>query len=354
MAEDFDRRSSAAFDGAGNDLDEPSASPTDPLAAGAPGVRPARFPQLKADREARVAAIRSWWADASPNLRGSVLMIGAFSLFAVMMTFIKLVGARISMPQMLVIRQLVMTGMLLVIAGRSLPSLLRTDRPGLQVTRGFFSLGAMLAGFTAIVHMPLADATALGFSQVLFVTLAAIFVLHEVVDGRRWIAIGIGFLGVLIMLRPTGEAFNTYAILSIIGAMFGAGITITVRVLGDRENTITILLWQGAVILAALMVPAWLTWQQPTAQEWVWLIGLGVVGLGGQFLITRAYQIGEASALAPLDFVRLLLATLSGYLIFAEVPSLVTIVGATLVVGGTLYTMRRNAIPKPLPDVERP
>jgi drug/metabolite transporter (DMT)-like permease len=78
-----------------------------------------------------------------------------------------------------------------------------------------------------------------------------------------------------------------------------------------------------------------------------------VVGLGGQFLITRAYQIGEASALAPLDFVRLLLATLSGFLIFAEVPSLVTIVGAALVVGGTIYTMRRNAIPKPLPDVER-
>ena len=372
MAEEFDRRSTPAFDGGEGEMHEPAVAPVpDDTGTPHPVVRRSRnrplrktpetsapsaprFSQLNSEREAKVAAARSWWAAASPNLRGSVMMMGAFSLFAVMMTLIKLVGSSIAMPQILVVRQVVMTAILLVIVGRSLPELLKTDRPGLQVARGAFSLGAMFAGFTAIVHMPMAEATALGFSQVLFVTLAAIVVLHEVVDRRRWIALAIGFCGVLIMLRPTGDALNPYAILSIVGAVFGAGITITVRVLGDRENTLTILLWQGVIILLALVVPAWLTWQQPTPQQWVWMIGLGVVGLGAQFLITKAYQIGEASALAPLDFIRLVLATLSGYLVFAEVPTLTTIIGATLVVAGTIYTMRRNSVPKAAPDIERP
>ncbi len=338
-----DRRGTSEFDGGDRDIVEPSVAPASEVDADTPIGFAARLSRLET---AHRSAAAQWWSDASPNLRGSVMMTGAFLLFSVMLTCIKLVGDRIAIPQILIVRQTVMMAIIFALAGRDLPRLVRTDRPRLQLVRGLFSLGAMSCGFTAIVHMPMAEATAIGFSQVLFVTLAAIVILHEVVDGRRWIAMAAGFCGVMIMLKPSGGVMNAYALLAILGAMFGAGITITVRILGDRENTTTILIWQGIVVLAALATPGWLSWQAPTVSEWVLMIVLGLVGLGGQWLITRAYQIGEASALAPLDFMRLLLATLSGYLVFSEVPDLATIVGATLVVGGTFYTMRRNALRK--------
>ncbi len=287
-------------------------------------------------------------------MRGTVLMVGAFVFFAAMTTLIKLVGSRIPIAQILIVRQIVMTLILAAIVGRALPAVLRTNRPGLQLQRGLFSLGAMLCGFTALINMPMADATAIGFSQVLFVTLLAIFVLGETVDWRRWLAMGVGFCGVLIMLRPGGEAINAYAFLALAGALFGAGITVTVRVLGNGERTETILLWQSGIICLALAAPAFLWWTQPTPTEWALMIALSVVGTAGQWLVTKAYQTGEASALAPLDFVRLLLAVISGYLVFAEVPGMVTIVGATLIVGATCYTMMRNTGRRrgPPPDVD--
>ncbi len=322
------------------------------LAASALPAAANALPTVRARHRDRA---RGWWRAATPNLRGSLLMIAAFSAFAVMMTLIKLAGGRIPLPQILIVRQLVMTLILALVVGRALPRIMHTSRPGLQLLRGMFSLGAMLCGFTALIYLPMAEATALGFAQVLFVTLLAILILGEVVDRRRWIALAIGFAGVFVMLRPGGEAMSGYALLAILGALFGAGITISVRVLGQSERTETILFWQGAVVLIALGGPAVFLWTHPTPVEWALMIGIGVVGTAGQWLVTRAYQMGEASALAPLDFVRLLLATLSGYLVFAELPNLVTIVGAALVAGGTLYTMRHNAgarapVAAPLPD----
>ncbi len=307
---------------------------------------PAAANAVPTARPRHLQRARGWWSAATPNMRGSLLMIAAFVVFSMMMTLIKLTGERVPLPQILIVRQLVMTLILGLMVGRALPRIMHTGRPGLQLLRGLFSLFAMLCGFTALIYLPMAEATALGFSQVLFVTLLAIVILGEVVDRRRWVAIAVGFVGVLIMLRPTGEAMNGYALLAILGALFGAGITISVRVLGHTERTETILFWQGAVVLGALGVPAAFLWTTPTPTEWALMIGIGVVGTAGQWLVTRAYQMGEASALAPLDFVRLLLATASGFLVFAEIPNLVTVVGAVLVAGGTVYTMRRNAGPR--------
>ncbi|PZO03092.1 MAG: EamA/RhaT family transporter [Hyphomicrobiales bacterium] len=337
------------------DLAEPS---VDSLAAAASILAatalPAAANALPTARSRHRDRARGWGRAATPNMRGSLLMIAAFMAFAIMMTLIKLAGGRVPLPQILIIRQLVMTLILGLIVGRALPRIMHTSRPGLQFLRGMFSLGAMLCGFTALIHLPMAEATALGFAQVLFVTLLAILILGEVVDRRRWIAMALGFAGVVIMLRPSGEAMNGYALLAILGALFGAGITISVRVLGHTERTETILFWQGAVVLIALGGPAMYLWIPPTPTEWVLMIGIGVVGTAGQWLVTRAYQMGEASALAPLDFVRLLLATASGYLVFAEIPSLVTIIGAALVAGGTVYTMRHNAGARRLPVAPLP
>jgi len=296
-------------------------------------------------RRANLNRLRRWWRGASPNLRGSVFMISALLVYAVMVAGIKHVGQAIPLVQILLIRQVIMTAILLLFAAGSLRRALHTERLGLQVFRSVITLLSMLCGFTAVVKIPLAQATAIGFSQVLFVTIAAVLVLKEAVDGRRWAATIIGFIGVLIMLRPGTDGLDVYALLSVAGAIFGAGITVSVRKLAASERTDTILLYQGIVLIALLAVPTWLWWQPPTPDQWFWLVVLSVFGTAGQWLITRAYQVGEAAALAPLDFSRLLLASFTGFVFFAEIPALTTWIGAVIVIGATLYTIRKNARP---------
>jgi drug/metabolite transporter (DMT)-like permease len=289
------------------------------------------------------ARLTQWWSAASPNLRGSAYMMAALLVYAVMVGAIKHVGGVIPLVQILLIRQIVMSLVLLAMSRGGLRPMLRTRRPGLQIIRSILTLTAMLCGFTAVIQVPLAQATAIGFSQVLFVTIAAVIVLKEEVDARRWIATVIGFLGVLVMLKPSGDGLDTFALLAVAGALLNAGITVSVRMLAATERTDTILIWQGMVMITALAVPTWLWWVPPDATQWFWLIVLSLFGTAGQWLITRAYQVGEAAALAPLDFSRLILASLTGFVFFAEIPELSTWIGAGIVVGATLYTIRKNA-----------
>jgi drug/metabolite transporter (DMT)-like permease len=176
----------------------------------------------------------------------------------------KHVGAAIPLIEILMIRQIIMSLVIVAIAGSALPMLMRTTRPGLQMTRGLITLASMLCGFSALIHIPLAQATAIGFSQVFFVTIAAVLVLKEKVDSRRWIATIIGFAGVMIMLDPTASGLNIYALASVAGALFGAGVTVSVRMLAATERTETILLYQGIVLMAVLAVPCWWFWTQPS------------------------------------------------------------------------------------------
>ena len=290
------------------------------------------------------ARLTRWWGAASPNLRGSAYMMSALLVYAVMVGAIKHVGGAIPLVQILLIRQIVMSVILIAFSGSGgLRPMLRTRRPGLQVVRSLLTLAAMLCGFTAVIQIPLAQATAIGFSQVLFVTIAAVIVLKEVVDARRWAATVIGFLGVLVMLKPSGDGLDAFALLAVAGALLNAGITVSVRMLASTERTDTILIWQGMVMIVALAIPSWLWWVPPDAAQWFWLIVLSLFGTAGQWLITRAYQVGEAAALAPLDFSRLILASLTGFVFFAEIPALSTWIGAGIVVGATLYTIRKNA-----------
>ncbi|OWU83487.1 hypothetical protein ATO6_18840 [Oceanicola sp. 22II-s10i] len=298
--------------------------------------------------------LNDWWDLCPPNLRGSLLLISAFCAFGIMVTAIKALGSSIPLPQLLVIRQVIMTCLLLPLFLPDIGGALRTNHLSLQMLRGLCSLGSMLFGFTAIQHIPLADATAIGFGQILFVTVLAVFILKEKVGLHRWAATAVGFMGILIMVRPGQEGFDPYAIYAVIGAVFSSGIAITVRILSQKERTATILLYQAIVLFAALIVPTVLHWVWPTPQEWLLLLVVGVSGTAGQFFMTRGYQVGEATALAPLDFVRLIINTILGIIIFSELPDEATLAGAVLVVGSTIYTVRRNGkkgrkVPPPQP-----
>jgi drug/metabolite transporter (DMT)-like permease len=284
------------------------------------------------------------WSGASNNLRATIMTIASILLFAVMLAALKSIGTRVPMTEILLIRQLIVSAIVIQFFGRGLRYALRTNHLGLQLLRGLFSFGSQLTQFVALLYIPLAEVTALSFSQVIFITIAAAIILQETVRWRRWLATFIGFAGVIVMLLPTGgDGLNVFALMALSSGLLGAGVSITIRSMSHTESTITIMLYQSIILCLLYVGPAAWWWVWPTATEWGLLATIGIVGSLAQYLFTRGCQIGEASALAPLEFSRLLIAAVVGYFVFLEVPSLTTLAGATIIIGSTVYTVRHNS-----------
>ncbi|WP_075215281.1 DMT family transporter [Mongoliimonas terrestris] len=323
-----------------------TASALTPAAAGRRRIRTYRLADLTALKQRGTGRFLM----ASPNLQGSVLMVTSIVLFCIMLAGIKLVGDRLPVTQILFLRQVILSLFLVPLFLGDIRGTLRTNHLKLQLARGAFSLASQLCFFVALVNMPFAEMTALGFSQVVFMTILAVVILKEKVDARRWLATAVGFIGVLVILKPTGEGLNAFGIMAIMAALLVCGGTITIRMMARQESTATILIYQTLVLVPAYLIPTIVWWVPPTPGEWAILIVIGAISTCAQWLFTRASQIGEAAAMAPLEFTRLLFAVVFGYFLFAEVPDVSTLIGSGIIIVATVYTMRRNAaIQVPLP-----
>jgi drug/metabolite transporter (DMT)-like permease len=285
----------------------------------------------------------AWWRKSTENFKSSVILLVALVSFATMTVLIKFAGRHLPLVEILIVRQIVMQIMIFPLARTTLPQMLRTPYPMLQIFRGLMQLGAMVASFAAVIHLPLAQSTAISFSYAIFVTLGAGVFLKEHVDSGRWIAMILGLLGVGVMLRPAGDGSIAWSLVAVVGAMFAAASALSLRHRPDSRRTDTVLTYQALVLIAALAIPAAIYWVPPAPLDWVVLLGVGVTGTIGQWMLTVAYQRGEAAALAPLDFVRLILTAICGFIFFAETPDLPIVIGAAIVVGATIYTVRANS-----------
>ncbi len=278
------------------------------------------------------------------NTIGALWILVATFIFTIMVTLIKFVGQDISVFQVLLVRQAVM---LLVVAPqilRGLPSSLSTKRPDLQLVRIIFASAAMLLGFTAIIELPLADATAIGFSKTFFITIFAIWFLGEKVGIHRWGATIIGFLGVVLMLRPEGDGFvDIYALFALAGAASAGLVMIVVRLLTRTDTTTTILTYQAVGVGLIVVIPAIMTWQTPSLFQWLLLVAIGVVSWAAQYANIQGFRFGEATAIASLDYTRLLYAAIFGAIIFGNWPRAETLIGAAVIIAASIYTVRREA-----------
>ena len=263
--------------------------------------------------------------------------------FAAMVAVIKLLGQRLPVTQILFIRQLGMLIMLIPVLFKHFPTVLYTKRLDLQLLRIGLALIAMLGGFTAVVNMPLADATALGFAKSFFITIFAVLVLKESVGVYRWSAVAIGFLGVVLMLRPATDGFSIYGVYAVLGAASAGAVMVIIRLMSRTEASPTILAYQVIGVGLIMSIPALVQWVEPTPQEWLLFVALGVVSYYAQKANIYAFSHGEASLLASLDYVRLLYATMLGYLLFDQLPALTTWIGAGIIVLASLYTVNREA-----------
>jgi len=277
------------------------------------------------------------------NLRGAAWILVATVLFTVMMMLIKMIGTHLPVSQILFVRQ----GVMLIAASpvilADISGSLVTRRPVLHGLRVLFALVAMFCGFNAVVHLPLADATAIAFAKSFFISIFAILILHEVMGIRRWAAIIVGFAGVIVMLDPAGGSINVYGILAVVGAAAAGMVMVIIRLLSRTDRPITILAWQ-TVLVGVLICPlAIWQWVWPTWHEALLLVAIGLVSVVAQTCNIQAFKAGEATVLAALDYVRLLWATLIGIAVFGEIPSWQTMLGAAIVIAAALYTVHREA-----------
>jgi len=282
--------------------------------------------------------------DALPdNIKGSLILFCAAFLLTVSVSLIKLAGERIPVVQLLFLRQVGMLLMLSPLLVRDFPDAIRTNRPGLQLIRVSLALVALFGGFTAVVNMPLADATALGFAKSFFVTLFAMIILKEKVGPYRWVAVACGFIGVAVMLQPGANGYSIYGLYAIAGAAAAGLVMVIIRLLSQTETSSSILGYQVFGVGAVTLIPAMMVWTQPTPLEWLIILAIGVVSFFAQKSNIYAYKHGEASLLASLDYVRLLFATIIGFVMFNQLPQLSTWIGAGIIVGAAVFTVYREA-----------
>ena len=271
-------------------------------------------------------------------------------IFAIMLALFKWLGQSLPTTQLLLLRQLGVMAILVPTIVQSGGEVLRAERPGLNLFRGLLSAGSMLLGFTAVVHLSLAESTTLHFTKVFFVVLLGGLLLHERVTATRWGAMALGFAGVAVVLAPsTSSMVDPMAVLAVLAAAMTAGTMLVVRTLAQVERTSTMMIWQSAVVLAVVAIPGASGWITPTLEQWGLIAVLCLLMGAAQWTMIRAHRSAEASALSPLEYTRLLYAVAFGYLIFEHVPAGNTLLGAVLIVAAAIW-VRRDARAAPVED----
>ncbi len=210
--------------------------------------------------------------------------------------------------------------------------------------RSAISLASMLCGFTSLHYLTLANGTALSFTAPLFATIMAAVVLGETVRRRRWSATIVGFIGVLIVLRPTVSGISYGEVLALAGAFLTALVIIIVKQMSKTEPSNAIVAYMVLLLTPMSLVVAVPFWSWPQPSDWPFVIGMGLAGTIGHVCWTRAISMADASVVVPFDYVRLIFTIVIGILAFNERPDLHTLVGAGIIVCAGIYIARREAM----------
>jgi drug/metabolite transporter (DMT)-like permease len=278
-----------------------------------------------------------------PMVEAALLMVFGAVCVAVQNGMIRVASADIHTFEIVFFRNLFgLLAMLPLLGGVGL-DMFRAKNPGRLMLMSTWHLASMVCYFLALVYLPLAEVIALGFSKPLFVTVGAALILYEIVRARRWTAVVLGFVGVLIVLRPGAQALSPYAALVLLGALLGAATSLLIKRLTAIEGVSTIV-WYQALFATVLALPLCLIyWRTPDATGWLLLFGIGALGSFSWLSMTRAFFLVDASAVEPFEFLRLPFAALVAYLWFAEVPSVWTWIGGAVIFGATAYIAEREA-----------
>ncbi len=275
-------------------------------------------------------------APATDNGRASLWFCAALFVSVGNIWLIKTLGPDYTPFQLLLLRGLVMALILAPFALRTRAAPPIADGPMRLAARSVIAFGGQAFGIAALAALPIAQAQTLSFTKGFIVVGLAVLILHERVTVRRWAALAVGFAGVVIALDP-GGGFDPAVGFALASAACFAVSTIIVKQLTREADNLTLLFWSG-LGQAALSAPFCLfLWRPPTGEDLAGMAMLGVLALGMQASMLMAYRTGDISALAPLDYLRLLAGALLGWLAFAETPTPALLVGAALIIAANLW-----------------
>ena len=220
---------------------------------------------------------------------------------------------------------------------------LKTRRLKMHLGRGCIHAASMITWFWALTVIPLADATALSFMVPVFASIGAIFIMHEPSQISRWISIIIGFIGMIVILRPgfADISFGTWLVLG--GTIFVATSKLMTKSLSRTESPSTIVAYMSFTVTIISFVMASFVWTWPTLEMWLWFIALGGMGSIAHVMQVQSYKDGEITMVEPATFLRLVWAALVGFVVFGEVPQIWSWIGGGIIMVGIFMLIRSEA-----------
>ena len=279
------------------------------------------------------------------TLKGIFLFISAIFLISIVDIICKLFTKDLHAIQLVwgyFVGINIILGLFFFFKGIKLSKLLKTDKFFLQIFRPALLVCSISSLFIGLTYLPIAEATAIGFVSPLFITALSVPILKEKVGIHRWSAVIIGLIGVVIIIRPTGDFWHYASIMPLLGALFFALFQIMTRLLSVTENTYTTLFYTGIGGLAwsSLIVP--IIWITPSTLHVFIFLTIGVMGAIAHLCMIGAFDRAEASLLAPYNYTKLLWVSILGYLIFDDIPSVNMWIGALIIVLAGFYVIYRE------------
>ncbi|MCB0046983.1 MAG: DMT family transporter [Caldilineaceae bacterium] len=301
------------------------------------------------------------------NVAGIGFLVLAMFVLSLQDVAIKWINGSYPVLEITILRNLAALPCTLILfrmeGGRGLPT---TQRYTLEYARGLLLFLSFTTYMMGLAALPLADVSAIRNSAPLLITFLSVVLLGEHVGSRRWLALIIGFMGVLLIIQPGGATFNMGSIFVLLATLFYALNIIITRQLRTTDSSATMAYYSTLVYLAAALIltpfvlfvgeipnahPSivflFRAWAMPTLTDWLIMVGLGFIWAIGMYLIARAYSLAQASAAAPFEYVALLFSVFWGFTIWGEIPTWATWIGATITVLSGLYILYRERAEPP-------
>jgi drug/metabolite transporter (DMT)-like permease len=280
----------------------------------------------------------------SHNVRGILAMLASTAVFVLNDTLLKIATEALPTGEAIFLRGVFTTLFCVALFARhGSPAALHYVVSARNVGRAIAEVGSTLFFLNALARMPIGDATAILQFTPLAITAGAALFLSEKVGWRRWLATGVGLVGVLIIVRPGGAAFNPFSILALLSILFGVARDLLTRGMDHRVPSLLIAgTSSAAVTLASLGFAAFEAWSWPSSTPLILLIGSATALVAGQYWLITAMRTGEIAAVAPFRYSVILWAVLAGYLVWREVPDAASWIGIAVVTGAGIYTFLRE------------
>lgn len=277
-----------------------------------------------------------------PFARGIIWMSGALLSFLMMAIAGRELSDTMNTFQIVLVRSVVALSVILVIVSHTGYGAVRTDKWRIHLIRNTIHYGAQFGWFLGISLLPLATVFAIEFTTPIWAVLMAVVFLKEKMTMGRTVAIGFGFIGVLIILRPGAEVFDIGSIAVLLAAMGYASAYTFTRFLGRTDSPLVILFHMMTVQTLIGLGPGLWVWVTPQPVDTIWILLVGLMAISSHFCLAKALSLAEASVVVPIDFLRLPLITVIGFLIYNEAIEIAVFAGALVIFAGNYYNIRQE------------